>query len=42
MGGATDEQAEIEAFLSWAFAIAIALITIILVTQFDSIAMPSF
>ena len=40
MTGSTDEQKETEAFLSWAFLIAIALITIILVTQFDSIAIP--
>ena len=40
MSGATDDQEETVAFLLWAFGIAIALITIILVTQFDSIALP--
>ena len=40
MAGATDDQKETEAFLSWAFLVALALITVILVTQFDSLAMP--
>ncbi|MCO4743889.1 MAG: efflux RND transporter permease subunit [Proteobacteria bacterium] len=41
LGGAQDEQAESMAFLGRAFFIAIALILMVLVTQFDSLWMPA-
>ncbi|MFT4624624.1 MAG: multidrug efflux pump, partial [Myxococcota bacterium] len=41
MGGADEAQQESSEFLSRAFAIAVALILIVLVTQFDSISMPA-
>lgn len=40
MGGADDEQREAQAFLSRAFSIALVLILMVLVTQFDSLAVP--
>jgi len=40
MGGADDEQRSAQAFLSRAFMIALALILLVLVTQFDSLFMP--
>src|SRR5690606_35882357 len=39
--GAADEQEKAQAFLGRAFGIAVALILLVLVTQFDSIAMPA-
>ncbi|TNE92463.1 MAG: hypothetical protein EP330_02060 [Deltaproteobacteria bacterium] len=41
LGGAQDDQAESMAFLGRAFFIAIALILLVLVTQFDSVWMPA-
>jgi multidrug efflux pump len=41
MGGADDEQREAQAFLSRAFSIALVLILMVLVTQFDSLAVPA-
>ncbi len=41
MGGADDEQRNAQEFLSRAFVIAIALILLVLVTQFDSLFMPA-
>lgn len=41
LGGAQDEQAESMAFLGRAFLIAVALILIVLVTQFDSLWIPA-
>lgn len=41
LGGANDEQKDAEAFLSWAFGLAVALILMVLVAQFDSFAMPA-
>jgi len=41
MGGADDEQRKAQEFLSRAFMIAIALILLVLVTQFDSLFMPA-
>jgi multidrug efflux pump len=41
LGGASDEQAESEAFLSWVFAVAVALILLVMVAQFDSLAIPA-
>jgi multidrug efflux pump len=41
MGGADDNQKEAMAFLLRAFAIAVALILLVLVTQFDSLTMPA-
>ena len=40
MGGADDEQRQAQAFLSRAFSIALVLILMVLVTQFDSLAVP--
>lgn len=40
VAGAQDEQDEAAAFLGWAFSIAVALILLVLVAQFDSLAMP--
>jgi multidrug efflux pump subunit AcrB/outer membrane protein TolC len=40
LGGADQEQQESAAFLGRAFAIAVALIMMVLVTQFDSLSMP--
>ncbi len=40
MGGAADEQADAAAFLGWAFTLAVALVLIVLVAQFDSLAIP--
>lgn len=40
LGGANDEQRAAQAFLMWAFALAVALIVLVLVTQFDSLATP--
>ncbi len=40
LSGSTDEQDEAAAFLGRAFAIAIALILLVLVTQFDSLTHP--
>ncbi len=40
MGGADDEQRNAQEFLSRAFMIALALILLVLVTQFDSLFMP--
>jgi multidrug efflux pump subunit AcrB len=41
MGGADDEQRQAQAFLSRAFSIALVLILLVLVTQFDSLAVPA-
>lgn len=41
MGGAAEEQEAAVAFLAWAFALAVALIMMVLVAQFDSIALPA-
>ena len=41
MGGADDEQRQASAFLSRAFSIALVLILLVLVTQFDSLAVPA-
>ncbi|MCB9680110.1 MAG: efflux RND transporter permease subunit [Alphaproteobacteria bacterium] len=41
IGGAADEQAAAAAFLGWAFMLAVALILIVLVAQFDSLTMPA-
>lgn len=41
MGGADDEQRSAQAFLGRAFLIALALILLVLVTQFDSLFMPA-
>lgn len=40
LGGAQDEQEEAAAFLQWAFGVAVALILLVLVAQFDSLLMP--
>jgi len=40
-GGASDEQAEASAFLARAFGLAIALIAIVLVTQFNNFRLPA-
>jgi multidrug efflux pump subunit AcrB/outer membrane protein TolC len=40
VGGANDEQQEAQAFITWALGLAIALIFMVLVTQFDSVAVP--
>jgi len=40
LGGADDEQKESQAFLGRAFLIAVSLILMVLVTQFDSLAIP--
>lgn len=40
MGGSDQEQREAQAFLGRAFLIAVALISLVLVTQFDSVAVP--
>ena len=40
MGGADQEQKDAQAFLGKAFLIAVALILMVLVTQFDSLAIP--
>ena len=41
MGGAADEEADAAAFLQWAFGLAVALILLVLVAQFDSLVMPA-
>lgn len=41
MGGADDEQRQAQEFLSRAFSIALVLILMVLVTQFDSLAVPA-
>jgi multidrug efflux pump len=41
LGGAQDEQQASVEFLSWAFSVAVALILLVLVAQFDSLAMPA-
>jgi len=40
MAGSTDEQEETVSFLLWAFVVAVVMMAIILVTQFDSILIP--
>ena len=40
LGGANDEQRESQAFLSMAFAVAVCLIAIVLVSQFNSYSTP--
>ncbi|MEL6346244.1 MAG: efflux RND transporter permease subunit [Myxococcota bacterium] len=41
LGGANDEQRDATAFLGRAFIIAVALIAVVLVTQFNSFSMPA-
>ena len=41
MGGAAEEQQAAMDFLVWAFGLAVALILMVLVAQFDSIALPA-
>ena len=41
LGGAADEQEASAAFLSWAFGVAVLLILMVLVAQFNSISMPA-
>ena len=40
LGGSNDEQKDAQAFLGWAFGLAVSLILMVLVAQFDSLAMP--
>lgn len=39
-GGAADEQAETEAFMAWAFALALVLVFAVMVAQFDDVLVP--